>query len=488
MDERLGRELVRIDQDARRARRLAAPQARRRPGRPALPAHGPRRRLPASARPRSCDAVSLRRAPAAGARLRAAAGASSRSRVPLGAERCATASTPRCARRRAARPTWSRPPPRPLLAPRSDAPAAARSPRTASRSVRGRVLIVDARGRGARRQRRAGPGRRAYAGAPRSPRRCAGRRYQEQRHSDTLDEDLLATAVPIAARRTRRGAPCGSRRASPRSPRGPALDRRPGADRRRRARRSGWPPGSLIARQLARPLGASRRHAGEIARGDLERARADRGHARAALARALVQRDDRPAGAARCAAQQEFVADASHQLRTPLTGLRLRLEEAQASRRRRARAARELDAALREVDRLSQMVDELLLLPPPGGATRPRRRSTSPRAPRRGGALASDRGGPRYRARPTRTVPRTVTAARVDLERALDALVENALRYSPPGSAVDDRGRPGRVQVLDAGPASRPARRSRSSSASTAAAPAAAARRVPASGCRSHAS
>ena len=40
----------------------------------------------------------------------------------------------------------------------------------------------------------------------------------------------------------------------------------------------------------------------------------------------------------------------------------------------------------------------------------------------------------------------------MDLDRALDALVENALRYSPPGSAVEIEVRPGRVQVLDAGP------------------------------------
>ena len=36
MARRLGRQLVRLDQDARRPHRLAAPQARRRPGRPAL--------------------------------------------------------------------------------------------------------------------------------------------------------------------------------------------------------------------------------------------------------------------------------------------------------------------------------------------------------------------------------------------------------------------------------------------------------------------
>ena len=42
--------------------------------------------------------------------------------------------------------------------------------------------------------------------------------------------------------------------------------------------------------------------------------------------------------------------------------------------------------------------------------------------------------------------------ARADLERALDALLENALRYSPAGSAVTIVGAPGRIEVRDRGP------------------------------------
>jgi two-component system, OmpR family, sensor kinase len=42
--------------------------------------------------------------------------------------------------------------------------------------------------------------------------------------------------------------------------------------------------------------------------------------------------------------------------------------------------------------------------------------------------------------------------APADLDRALDALLENAIRYSPPGSAVDVVTGPGHVEVLDSGP------------------------------------
>jgi signal transduction histidine kinase len=48
--------------------------------------------------------------------------------------------------------------------------------------------------------------------------------------------------------------------------------------------------------------------------------------------------------------------------------------------------------------------------------------------------------------------PATVWAARADLERALDALVENALRYSPRGSTVSIVDTPGRLEVRDRGP------------------------------------
>ena len=59
-------------------------------------------------------------------------------------------------------------------------------------------------------------------------------------------------------------------------------------------------------------------------------------------------------------AQEAFVADASHQLRSPLTALRLRLENLEDEVPPAARAG--FTAAITETDRLSQLVDMLLAM------------------------------------------------------------------------------------------------------------------------------
>lgn len=62
------------------------------------------------------------------------------------------------------------------------------------------------------------------------------------------------------------------------------------------------------------------------------------------------------------AAQRGFAGDASHQLRTPLTALRLRLEMAEAMIGANAELAESLEAMRDDVDRMQRLVDGLLVL------------------------------------------------------------------------------------------------------------------------------
>jgi len=61
-------------------------------------------------------------------------------------------------------------------------------------------------------------------------------------------------------------------------------------------------------------------------------------------------------------AQRRFTADASHELRSPLTALRGELEVARRKERSKEEYTRVLDSALDEVDRLSRIAEDLLTL------------------------------------------------------------------------------------------------------------------------------
>ncbi len=331
-----------------------------------------------------------------------------------------------------------------------DAEALAQLALRSAEAVRGRVLIVDARGQVLADSAGADQVGVSYARRPEIASALRGRPYQDQRRSDTLDAEILATAVPIV----RAGRPTGAVRIT--------QDVDAVSDSVRSASLGlvlvaalvlaiGFAAGIVIARRLSAPLAALEGTAREIAGGDLERRAPVAGTVeQQSLARSFNEMTARLADALR--SQREFVADASHQLRTPLSGLRLRLEEARASRLPDD-AAHEVDAAMREVDRLSMTVDELLLLSRAGERDAPAERldlselarATAARwakaAAERGMAVEVDADG-----------TAAAWSARADVERALDTLVENALAYSNDGGTVTIAAAPGRLCVMDRGP------------------------------------
>jgi signal transduction histidine kinase len=282
-----------------------------------------------------------------------------------------------------------------------------------------------------------------------------------QRRSDTLGEDLLLVTVPV----TDRGDAIGALRVS--APMGEVES----------SVRSSWLALALIglavvsaglvlawilAGSIARPVEKLRGAAGRLGRGDLD-ARVEPEGPREIdeLGRSF----NRMAGevSSNLAAQRDFVANASHQLRTPLTGIKLRLE---AIRGEGGTAAAEAAKAEAELDRLSALVDDLLALA----------RASSDQAHAERVDLSEALHAARRRwAEPAATAGHDLAvaegeageawAAPADVAHVLDNLIENAIRYSPPGTRISvepvrDGGRPGFV-VSDTGPGIPPEERAR---------------------------
>ena len=151
-------------------------------------------------------------------------------------------------------------------------------------------------------------------------------------------------------------------------------------------------------------------------------------------------------------AERQFSANASHQLRTPLTALRLRLEELAAHDQPSVRG--EAEAGLAQADRLGKTIDEILALarPRPAASCRPADLRALLDRTAAGWADAFQRaerrivavGGP----------PVWAVASPVALAQAVDALLDNALRHGAGTVTIDARARREHAELLvgDEGP------------------------------------
>ena len=204
--------------------------------------------------------------------------------------------------------------------------------------------------------------------------------------------------------------------------------------------------GSLIARQIARPLRRLERTARRIAAGELDARALEEGSAEQ---RSLAVSFNEMTARLRelLDAQQRFVADASHQLRTPLAGLRLRIEAAAAE----TDGNRNLQAADAEVERLARIVDDLLALS--------RGAEAGPAAASAALADGAQRAADRFRVaaekagRRLRVIDEAPGAigrcTPAELDQMLDVVVENALAYGR--GDVELAVLPGVIEVRDRG-------------------------------------
>ncbi|MEA2289818.1 MAG: hypothetical protein QOD55_1815 [Solirubrobacteraceae bacterium] len=321
-------------------------------------------------------------------------------------------------------------------------------------STRGRVIVVDGRGRLLTDSVRPPVVGADYRNRREVAEALRGRRVSGERDSTSLDERLLVTAVPIL----RDGRPVGAVRVT--------QSVAAVADAKRRVILQlilvggvvlvvGMGAGWIIAAQIARPMRRLEATAQQVAGGDLgARATQEGTTEQRSLAASFNEMTARLVRLLE--SQRQFVADASHQLRTPLAAVRLRLEDARATDAG-PEAAEQIDRGMEELDRLARTIDELLTLSGAGEPDRPAEavdvRDAAdgavdrwrPYADARGIALVLEAGSADG-AHPAR-------ARNADVARILDALIENALRYTRADSRVTVAVVDGTtVEVRDEGP------------------------------------
>jgi two-component system, OmpR family, sensor kinase len=148
--------------------------------------------------------------------------------------------------------------------------------------------------------------------------------------------------------------------------------------------------------------------------------------------------------------ERRFVADASHELRTPLALLRTELELAQRQPRTADELRLALDSAAEEVERLSQLAEDLLVLARADQGKLALRREPVVLGELLDAVAArfARRASDRHRQLAVAAArPFTANLDRLRLEQALGNLVDNALRHGAGTVTLDARSENGTVAV-----------------------------------------
>ena len=188
--------------------------------------------------------------------------------------------------------------------------------------------VLDRGADGARQFYDSGPGLggTSFASRPEIARALDGQVATGTRFSSSLGHDLIYVAVPVAAEGRVRGAVRITVSDIDRRCARASLLADPRRDRRPRAVRGARDRSAVRALDRTSARGAARRCGAGVGGGDLARGRpSDSGRPRFAPSPSAFN-DTVTKLDALVRAQDEFVADASHQLRSPLAALRLRLE------------------------------------------------------------------------------------------------------------------------------------------------------------------
>lgn len=306
----------------------------------------------------------------------------------------------------------------------------------------GRVVVTDAEGIALVDTERPDDAPRDFSTRPEIATALRGSQATGTRRSDTLGEELAVVAVPISSD----GELNGVVRVS-----------FPTAEVREQVRDNwlrlgllsilvlagaaslGW----LIARWAVGPIDELETGARRLAAGDLS-ARAEVDHGPPELQHLASTFDDMAARLeVLVGSQRAFVADASHQLRTPLTALRLRIESledtALSTDAEPELARRDLDAIDAELERLGRMVEGLLALARSEATTGTGTvdaASVVTAAVDRWRPLAAEHDVQIHLESPASAPARAVPGG---LDQIVDNLLDNALGVAAAGSQVDVR-------------------------------------------------